>query len=382
MDIAFLIGSGTSITLGLPDTQKITDNIFPIRDVFFSSNSHFYNGKANTNIPEESEYNEIIYKVLYFLIEEIKKSDKYQHRNINYNYEDLFYLASLLKNYSFGSENNVLIFESIKKIKKYLRLLSGNFQFGLLEIFGKVVQYIEDMVRISLLVKPKDYEKLSFFKDAYNDKDIDNIHIFSLNHDIVIEEIFKDNIEYTNGFGKEINGVKYWDRSLFSMQYRVKLYKLHGSISWFYFIPNKENNDILFGDIGSNTDFYSSRNPDGEYQWPRGNPQMLMGTENKIFSYVADRVFSELYFWFQFVLRNIKYLFIIGYGFKDSGINNRIRIFYQVCKDIKITIVDLKDYQEIMPRILGNSECKNNSVYFINDLISNIEWNKLKKIIS
>jgi hypothetical protein len=109
---------------------------------------------------------------------------------------------------------------------------------------------------------------------------------------------------------------------------------------------------------------------------------MLIGTENKIFSYIGDRVFSELYFWFQFVLRNIKYLFIIGYGFKDSGINNRIRIFYQVCKDIKIIIVDLKDYQEIMPRILGNSEYKNNSVHFIKDLISNIEWNKLKKIIS
>ncbi|MCL4385831.1 MAG: hypothetical protein M1326_05900 [Cyanobacteria bacterium] len=36
MEIAFLIGSGTSITLGLPDTQKITDNIFPLKDVLFS----------------------------------------------------------------------------------------------------------------------------------------------------------------------------------------------------------------------------------------------------------------------------------------------------------------------------------------------------------
>ncbi|MCL4386348.1 MAG: hypothetical protein M1475_02465 [Actinobacteria bacterium] len=109
---------------------------------------------------------------------------------------------------------------------------------------------------------------------------------------------------------------------------------------------------------------------------------MLTGTENKIFSYVVDRVFSELFFWFQYVLRNVKYLFIIGYGFKDVGINNRLRIFYQTCKDIKIVVVDLKDYKEIMPRILGNSKYKSNSVYFIKDSISNIRWNELKKIIS
>ncbi|MCL4385830.1 MAG: SIR2 family protein [Actinobacteria bacterium] len=237
------------------------------------------------------------------------------------------------------------------------------------------------MVRINLLIKPKDYEGVSFFKDAYNDKDIDNIHIFSLNHDIVIEEIFKNNNEYTNGFGKEINEVKYWDRNLFSMQYKVKLYKLHGSISWFYFIPNKKNNDILFGDIGSKSDFYHSKDPDGEFQWPMGNPQMLIGTDNKIFSYVADRVFSELYFWFQYVLRSVKYLFILGYGFNDFGINNRLRIFYQVCKDIKIIVVDLKDYKEKISSILGNTKYKNNLVYFIKGNISNIKWNELKKII-
>ena len=91
MKIAFLIGSGTSITLGLPDTQKITDSIFPLKDVLLSSDSHFYIGKPNIGIPEESEYNEIINKILAFIIEEIKGSDKYHYKNTKYKrYFDVF----------------------------------------------------------------------------------------------------------------------------------------------------------------------------------------------------------------------------------------------------------------------------------------------------
>ena len=259
MDVAFLIGSGTSVSLGLPDTQKITDRIFPLQDVIFFSDGHFYYGKPRLNFPEELEYNEIINKILQFIIEEIEKSNNYLHKNAVYNYEYLFYLASLLNDFLYGKEENVLILESIKKLKNYLGASLNNFKYGLFEVLIKVIQYIEDMVRINLLVRPKDYEGLSFLKDAYNDKDIDNIHIFSLNHDLVIEEIFKNNNEFTNGFGKEINGVKYWDKSLFSMKYKVKLYKLHGSISWFYFIPNKGNNNILFGDIGGMRTFIIPR---------------------------------------------------------------------------------------------------------------------------
>ncbi len=382
MEIALLIGSGISIPIGLPNTEEITNNIFPPKDIYLASDSHFYYGKPNPLIPEQAEYNIIINEIISFIFREIKKSDEFQLRDTDINYEDLFYIASNIRSYVYGSNRDAVVLQFVKKLKLNLAALLDNFQFGLHEVLNYSVKYIEDMVRINLLYKPTNFDSLSIFSDIYKDKKIENIHIFSLNHDILLEEFFRGKKDFTNGFEKEVNKVKYWDPNEFYKNYRVKLYKLHGSISWFYFIPNNKKGPILFGDIGDDPDFYHTKDPDGKYQWPMGNAHMLIGTYNKILSYTTDSIFSELFYLFQHKLRCIKNLIIIGYGFKDDGINNKIRMYYQDARDIKILIINPENLKQIVENQLGNSYYKQNKIIFLKKSINDISWEELKRIIN
>ena len=73
--------------------------------------------------------------------------------------------------------------------------------------------------------------------------DISKIHLFTTNYDRIIEHVCDvSGIAYTDGFGSSSNElVAPWNRKYDS---KVRLYKLHGSVS--YYVDLKDNNSPLF----------------------------------------------------------------------------------------------------------------------------------------
>ncbi len=179
--------------------------------------------------------------------------------------------------------------------------------------------------------------------------------------------------------------MKYWESSLFNKNSKVKLYKLHGSISWITFYSDSFPG-FRVGEIEPNRDIYHTKDPNGELQWPTEVPRILIGTANKILEY-SRGIISELFCRFHFHLKDINTLIIIGYGFKDKGINSKIIEYMFYSNKNKIIVIDIKSKKQILensrPAITRNFEVwtSDERVFFIQRDLKNISWNDIESYI-
>ena len=90
-NLTFLFGSGTSISLGIPNTTQITNKIYPLDNIILHTDSHFYFGKPpNEMFPEYTEYNPIINRVLGKIKSDIEEYCRITHHDHMLNYEDYY----------------------------------------------------------------------------------------------------------------------------------------------------------------------------------------------------------------------------------------------------------------------------------------------------
>ena len=111
---------------------------------------------------------------------------------------------------------------------------------------------------------------------------------------------------------------------------RINLYKLHGSIDQYSvnnLLDQFEVIKIPYG-VAPYTVFEERVSGTGQIFSQRQDilifPYFLSGTNEKVKSYTTTSYFSPLMEQFQINLRNSEVLIVIGYGFKDSMINEFI----------------------------------------------------------
>jgi len=191
---------------------------------------------------------------------------------------------------------------------------------------------------------PQNYCKLEIFKDIVTDKNISQVNIFTLNHDLVLEDAFsKWNIKYNDGFSEPINNIRYWENGLiYKKKEKVKIIKLHGSINWFrYRIIDGDWNNESIG-IPLSHDYYHTKNPDGKNQWPPdGRPKILVGTFNKMLQYTSG-IYTTLFTEFNRLLDDLSIILVSGYGFGDKGINSRIIEWIYLSEEKHIVVIHPK----------------------------------------
>ena len=73
---------------------------------------------------------------------------------------------------------------------------------------------------------------------------------------------------------------------------------------------------------------------------------------------------------------------VAGYGFRDIGINNRIRLFYQNIENVKVIIINPDNIEYDVSRNLGKSSFKDNEIIFLRRPIQDVNWGEIKKIIT
>lgn len=160
---------------------------------------------------------------------------------------------------------------------------------------------IRDVVWRCLLTTPQRLDHLQLISDAYYDKNIVNVDIFTLNHDILLEQYLSTiNIQVNDGFGTpQKNSKRYWKPELFeTSDLKIRLFKLHGSINWFAFTQHnkRELEEIA---IPLDWDIWHTKDLNGQRQWPTGGrPKFLAGTFNKILNYSLD-VYADQHCRFQ-----------------------------------------------------------------------------------
>jgi hypothetical protein len=289
----YLLGSGVSRPAGFPSVEELTKAILSgdtfLRDLYTRFNSYYQQAFGRLA-----------------------------------NYEDLFYVASRLRDELIGEANDPVVATCIETLRLECK-------FNLPQLTHSL-DYISDVVASSLRQPETQLDHLQFFKAAWEEAPLQTLDIFTVNHDLLLEQYLKaQDIPVVDGFNVAINNVRYWNPTLFRADAPgIRLLKLHGSIDWYRFRPDGSSSwyDDL---IGIYLGRYPSdaRGPGGVGLTAIEGPLLLIGTFNKIPEYTR-RIFLDLYYQFRRLLNRATILVSCGYGFADKGINEQILEWYTV----------------------------------------------------
>ena len=189
------------------------------------------------------------------------------------------------------------------------------------------------------------------------------VHVHTLNHDLFFESFTQTQFlpDFSDGF-EELGSPYYGDITKENRSYRcrishytgkyntnIRLYKLHGSFDYGVyhssngFSMSAENYLKTRWGIGF-SDFFREKEVDGqlEYErdWVNYHADFLTGTTSKIQRYKEPLLYKKLFELFQDNLKNSDKLIIIGYGGRDTEVNNMLLSCYDY-KNKPSFVIDL-----------------------------------------
>jgi hypothetical protein len=273
------------------------------------------------------------------------------------NYEDLYFLANQIHEHIRGVRDNPALGPFLRSLKASLgRILEGgvqaerNVQTGckssefvdgcssVADLARECRNYIMDTA-IWLLLKPhKPPSHLKWLADATRDHSFGRQVLFTLNHDLLLEEFLTaEKMTFADGFGEAAPGGTFrpWMPSCLEARPNLSLIKLHGSLHWFAEreFASCSDDHIPMACLADVTK--AKEHCEASLERP---PVILMGTHNKELAY-NKFVFEELHRQFSMILREVQRLVVCGYGFSDYGINERLADWLDQAKTRRIIVV-------------------------------------------
>jgi len=271
------------------------------------------------------------------------------------NYEDIAYFLKELVKEENGVVDNPAAYEYEKKLLPGWETKSKLFQLLL-----DSLRYISDNIASFLdSIQPHSTKYLNFLNECYSDESATKIQIFTLNHDLLLENYFKKSqLPYIDGFDTSEPELNFnpWNPHLLENDQKkfINLYKLHGSINWHRIT---EQGNHWYGDkFGIPLASFNGRirTTSGKYFETRERI-ILIGTYNKVEEY-QKYLFMDLQCLFYKILNQSSRLIISGYSFGDEGINRRIIEWVYKDRNRKIILVDpyVSSLRDIAKPAIGN----------------------------
>lgn len=333
-NLCFLFGAGLSIPAGTPSTKRLSDAIltgnFDGKRIVRNISGDYSIVRMDDPVVSNQTYD---LTSMFALLSNVKAlADLYYVSKRESNYEDWYYLADQLQSASSGDYDNPAVYEFAFNLKKRLedRDIWSLHPQGLgndriLTVSELACDYIRAVVCLFLNPSNTDLGYLRWIIDSVNDAQVSVKGIFTLNHDLLLEQLFQsEKVNFTDGFEikkERVGGLHWSSESLFKTDRTVKLVKLHGSIDWRHVdIDNKTYEKPFSADRFTYKDAKDG-SPSEVREKPR--PLLLIGRHNKIYNY-NNFVFEDLHYRFYLSLKESQNLVICGYGFGDKSINSRI----------------------------------------------------------
>lgn len=336
------LGSGISYDSGMPSVSELTKTILS-QDSLELASMHPFNSARNYDNHERVRGAQDFLKAL----------SRYAESNglNSTNYEDLHSLCRKIEHYFYAPRKDPtsrpLVEYSQDQIKE-TQFFSAN-NYSLQQSAACARQFIEYSVKHELLIREKEpvnLDKILEYADLLGPSKLD---IVTLNHDTLIEELFKNRDDWTDGFGerenvflshpngsKETHFIDYIaDRTLFDHT-KIRIIKPHGSCNWYQF--SRQNNHRWGIPRSGFSEFYmdESGEPLNENPFEAG---VLSGSLTKERSYL----FWQTGYMFRHAYRIIhEYDRIIcsGYGWKDFGINEMFIEWVQKSSQKRLLILE------------------------------------------
>lgn len=339
VSISFLLGAGFSAPAGYPVGSILNDQLFngdKLPCEFHTSGSFVtgLDGKKPNLFPKSTwqECWEFGLRLMKYYVENVSNT---------FDYEQFFdYVHTLYqkcdKTYNVSDELKAMLppcYVSEKRVSLKLYLVLDN----LLSVLPRVISY--------LLIEPKNLNLNAYnslfeqIKRAVNENIDINIH--SLNHDELIEKLVAyNNLNdyFSDGFAKEgsnyyvLTDYKAEQLEVFTNDYKtlLRLFKLHGGTRYYPFFEENEYQKYIFTDYVKGISgmdemtLYSLKEGIQHRGTFLPNPDFLIGEKSKQERYDSIYYQKQLNNFRENVKCSRK-LIIIGYAFKDSGINRIIQ---------------------------------------------------------
>ena len=178
-----------------------------------------------------------------------------------------------------------------------------------------------------------------------------NLKIFTLNHDTLLEKLFRDNdITYIDGFSDIDGDVRWYQPDVYDNDGN-HIYHLHGARNWNWVRTAEfDKYAIMLGD----EKWYGKRENGDEVQLLMDKGHILLGA-NKSFRYDFG-IFGELQFRLAKHLRSCKRIVVSGYGWNDYTMNIKLLEWVTTYDDAKLMLVHDNPQQMVMgSRYLSNN---------------------------
>jgi hypothetical protein len=330
MKILLFLGSGISYESCLMNVKEITDSIFN-EQWHYNSNMTFSHGPHPSLQPQEFDITPRLQEFL-----KIIKSSTNQYfinrRNIECSYEDLYFICQQIYDNEMNEIDNPAIqpfVDSLREKVKHLCVpLSSSREVINLKSLSSYSLTLINCIVHSALYTDKEPEGLNLLVDL--SKCFDLIDIATLNHDLLIEKILlKYNIPYIDGFGEKEGDVKWFKPENFdNPSFKIRLFKLHGSINWYRFRGERKINgkDLTVDDyaLALKRDIEHCKNSKGKYlNLISFTPIFITGTYNKLSRYNFG-IIRTIHNKFENIFWDHKIMIMSGYGWNDRGINGRL----------------------------------------------------------
>lgn len=353
--ILFLLGAGASIPAQYPSTLEITDAVFADRNIFYQTDNTF---------------------VLAVL--------KLFRDDVQMNYEDVY--GNIVKVRHERGRAYSPFAEVVKQYDRLIQVLLSQAKDDLMkdlsgpeDVYSDALDYIRDVVR-SIIWNAREEsnvqsEDLVLYADLLNCSYVGGLDLFTLNHDTLLEDYFSSRkCDFVDGFEPSSDMHACWSSSLLSDDSKkVRIYKLHGSVNWFwlYYEAPTENQMNATGngftgeqsigppflckvhDVNEARRLDCWKDKDGkEVSIENKHLGFLVGSENKYYSYTSAP-YLNLMNQFQEQLEKHNKIVIIGYGWGDRAINHILQEWARSDQSREIMLITSGDewrYQIGCPR--------------------------------
>jgi len=325
MSKAYFIGSGFSVPFGLPSVNELSNYIYQNNSYYYRHTSGIYI-KGRSTI-EEKDF--LINKIIKITYNFLKSSARLYHID-DPAYEDI-----------------------IDCLNQYLYCISGEYENPSLDVgfYNQIFNLVSNKEKVKIILSEKlalitfmirdklfgEQENITAMINDFNCKTegklfYDADFIFTLNHDLIIEQYLTYyNVDFDEGFyPDEYKLMRYNFQRFEEAKDKIKLLKLHGSLNYYYHDQTiiKTEDPFYIPDPASNG--FSDN-----FQ-----PTILSGKISKILNY-SKYFYSAIHSYFNYLLQSeVRVLYVIGYGFKDKGINNFLISWYSSDVNRKIIIID------------------------------------------
>ena len=340
--VAFLIGSGFSVPCGMPTGRHLNDYVLNIEKAPITFD---YSGKLVVSCDGQKHIiDSPCERCLQFCTTVMKEYSKIRE----FDYEQF---------YDFISSDAIYETKYQNLAEPYQYMFADYHQLvvNMRAVYNQVIEYRLREDR-KTEIKENEFASDKFWKYEKFVKYIDKLSndyvldIFSLNHDLLIENLPRTNWLHegiSDGFHSyrspyygelECNGQKYDCRlEEYKAYYNtaIRLYKLHGSLDYLMF--KRSDNDgffvndkmikIPYGIAVEKTKKQNKRRLGYIEDWIEYSHDFLSGTLSKQKHY-NGAFYKKLFKKFRLNLDKAECLIVIGYGGRDTGINKYIMDYY------------------------------------------------------